>query len=316
MKFQNFYTSIFNKEIVPKAYVSNFLTTLVFIFFISFVLNISNVTLTGNDLIKEYQLGKIQNKDFLEVATIFVGDSSCGNAIDAKYFSELSKEKSVNLSLTGSWGVVGSLGIIKKAIKSNPKIKNIIIMQTPDIWRRPFSKEPILELYSTKEIFENLDLTTISSYYFNPKEIWWHLKSLYSKQNISEKIDTTNDYIQQKQKKYSNGKKTFHKNESLNYIKINKTKKRELSMLEDFCTQNSLHCIFLKGPTHTGLTENSTEYLQNIDTLFVNTEAITYDKTNFSYDNSCIGDSIDHIDTVCKKLSTQKYFSTIKEHLK
>lgn len=201
MKFLNFFILTFNHSYSPKAYVRSFLYSVVVIFALAFMLHISNMNLNGNDLIKEFQMQKIASEKFHDVSTLIVGDSSAGNALDAKYFSELSEQKSSNLSLTGSWGIVGSLGMIQNSIKKNPHIQNIIIIQTPDIWGRSFAKESILELYTFQDMYKYLSLSTIISYFFNPAEIWWHLKYKILSLKHQSSIDPQNDYVLQKKKK-------------------------------------------------------------------------------------------------------------------
>ena len=314
MKFLNFYT-LTSKIFLAKNYVHLLVLVLVLIFTTSFVLNRLDIVLTGNDLIKEYQIHKIKSKEFKDVPTIFVGDSSCGNAINATYFSQLSKQKSVNLALTGSWGFAGSLGMIKQAIKHNPKIKNIIIIQTPDIWKRELPEQSFLELYEFPDIYNNLKWSTIFSYYFNPKEFFWNIQQSFQEQNINDMIDYENDYVVQKKKKYSNNQKHIYAHQSLNTVQVNKAKIKELTMLNNYCKSESLNCIFLKGPLHKKITDSSMIHLNKIDSLLKTQNELIYFKNNFSYENECIGDSLDHIDTKCKKEVTLEYFNIVKNKL-
>ena len=55
----------------------------------------------------------------LIILILFCGDSSLGNSIDKRFFNKISNLKSENLSLTGSYGIAGSLGIIKRHIKKS-----------------------------------------------------------------------------------------------------------------------------------------------------------------------------------------------------
>lgn len=273
------------------------------------------MNLNGNDLIKEFQMQKIASEKFHDISTLIVGDSSAGNALDAKYFSELSEQKSSNLSLTGSWGIVGSLGMIQNSLKKNPHIQNIIIIQTPDIWGRSFAKESILELYTFKEMYKYLSLSTIISYFFNPAEIWWHLKYKIFSLKHQSTIDPDNDYVLQKNKKYSNGLLTLNSQESLNAIEISNDKKKELKMVREFCQDKALNCIFLKGPIHATLKKNSQKYLHEVDELLSNQKDLTYIPTTFSYPDKCMGDSLDHVDPRCKKNVTLDYYRAISPYL-
>ena len=253
----------------------------------------------------------------MDINTIIVGDSSGGNSMDAQYFTLLSGLQSENLCLTGSWGIVGSLGIIKKALHKNQNIKNIVIIHTLDIWGRDFPKESILELYDFNFIIHYLDTDSIFAYFFNLKEIWWHLKYLIMKilnHSTMTKIDTKNDYILQRDNKFSNGKST--PSAKVNFDTFSDAKKMELVMLDRFCRDQSLNCIFLNGPIHSDLVKDSDKIGNFLNSDIKQTfDNIKYYPTLFSYPAYKIGDSIDHIDTAYKKESTLNYYNLIKNDL-
>jgi len=71
----------------------------------------------------QYQVGKISQADKFD--TIFIGDSSLGNLIDAEYFSEETGQKAMNLALMGSYGYAGSYNMLKRAYAKNPDLKNV-----------------------------------------------------------------------------------------------------------------------------------------------------------------------------------------------
>ena len=58
--------------------------------------------LFGFQILNNYQIKKTQTLQNID--TVFVGDSSLGNALDAQHFSSLSGKDSVNLALTGLYG--------------------------------------------------------------------------------------------------------------------------------------------------------------------------------------------------------------------
>jgi len=312
--FQNFYTLIFRKTIKPKKYLFSLFFLFLLILLSAFLLHIIDFQTNGNDIIRHYQLKKINDKNFTNISTIILGDSSAGNAIDAKYFSNLSKKHTINLALTGSWGIVGSLGILKQAVKKNSHLRNIIIIHTLDIWERSFAEESILELYPIKDIFKYITIPTLLSYYFNPKEIEWNLKSLLSSKNIN-KINYTYDYIEQKNHKYSNNMKLINPHYSFNKLKINPEKLVELNMLEKFCQKNSLNCILMNGPIHISIAKNSTQYINVLQSKLKELKYIKYIPNIFSYSQECIGDSLDHIDIHCKQQVTEDYFNLLKKNL-
>ena len=50
-----------------------------------------------------------------KIETIFLGDSSLGNSINADYFSKLSKSNSLNLALSGNDSFAGSFALLENS---------------------------------------------------------------------------------------------------------------------------------------------------------------------------------------------------------
>jgi hypothetical protein len=281
------------------------------------LLNRSDFSLNGNDILRQYQLSKIESDAFENISTIIIGDSSGGNAIDANYFTELSNSQTTNLCLTGSWGIIGSLGILKKSLEHNHKIKNVIIIQTLDIWGRSYPKEAVLELFNLKDALQELNLKTLVEYYINPKEILWHLKHLNKKMfslDLSSEIDYKNDYVIQKKKKYSNNTQQLSAI-SFDNIKLHNDKLKELELLQNFCNTHSLNCVFTHGPIHASIANNSGQYLSYLNQELNKHFKIKHSDKVLKYPNSYIGDSPDHIDIRYKKEVTSDYFDVLKQYL-
>tara|TARA_Y100001978_G_C23698377_1_gene439124 strand:- start:1552 stop:2526 length:975 start_codon:yes stop_codon:yes gene_type:complete len=321
MNIRNSYISIFNPKFInPKSFLNLFLFFILFSYVASFTLNRLRLKITNNDIILDYQIQKLNDDGFDRINTIFVGDSSLGNSIDTKLFNSISKLNSKNLSLTGSFGVVGSLGIIKKALKKNPNIDNFIIIHSLNIWDKPYSKVAILELFSFKDIYLNLDIKSIFSYFLNLKEINWNIKYFFQKKlklnNRLYKIDNKNDFILQDNNKYSNQKLLLKKGENLNNTKLSLGKLKEIEMIDQFCKYNSLNCLFLNGPIHKSYIDNSPLFLEYVDKVISKKFSyIRYFPNIFSYESFKMGDATDHIDTRYKDQSTKDIYKVIKKNL-
>ena len=118
MNFLNSYTSTFNPYLKDKKKILKlFFLCIILSYSAAFILNRRGFKITKNDIILEHKLKKINDIGFSKVNTIFIGDSSGRNAIDSEFFNSISKLNSKNLSLTGSFGISGSVGILKKAFK-------------------------------------------------------------------------------------------------------------------------------------------------------------------------------------------------------
>ena len=293
-----------------------YIFSIVSVLLLSLLLNTLDYSYTENDVIRKYQLNKINNNSFKDVSTIILGDSSSGNVISAQHFYKLSGLKSENLSLTAAWGIEGSLGVLKKSLASNKKIKNIIIIQTFDVWSNPLTKESLLELSSILNALSTINLTDIISYYFNPREIIWFLRSFFGFNNELLEIDMENDFLKQRDSKYSNGERVLSDDFSLNGRLFSIDKVGEISRLVSFCNDNNLNCILVNGPIHSKLAKQSKKYIQYIvrKLTFFSSE-IQYITNISTFSNSKMGDSDDHLDVAYKKLVTKKYYALIKPYL-
>lgn len=309
MNFQNSYILIFNKDIAPKTFIKWFFYIILFLFLMSVFIKNLNIVMNSNDLIKNYQIQKIQKLESKNLDTIIVGDSSAGNAINAELFSKLTGQDTVNLSLTGSWGIVGSLGLIKKVYSIKPEIKSVIIIQTLDIWNRPFSDNSIHELFSLNDRLNILGLKSIINNEINLKEIKWfskYIKKKLKNENFP-KIDFANDYLMQKKKKQ------FKSFKSLKMISSGKIK--EFKLLEDFCNSKKLNCIFFNGPIHENVINKSEDFFLEYNSFMKKSNIIYFDKI-FQYKDNIIGDSLDHISPDYKDSITKEYAIEIKKYLK
>lgn len=81
--------------------------------------------------IVRFQNEKIAGLPAGSIDTVFIGDSSLGNAIDAKLFDRLSNTRSVNLALTGSFAYAGGLVMLKKVAEKQP-IRNVVLFYAID----------------------------------------------------------------------------------------------------------------------------------------------------------------------------------------
>ena len=305
MNFQNSYILIFNQPITAKRFTKILLSAVAMLLIFSVLLKYLNISMNSNDVIKEYQEKKINALNLEDIETIIIGDSSAGNSINATVFSDLSTSKTLNLSLTGSWGIIGSVGIAKKAYEINPNIKNVIIIQTLDIWDRPFVKKSIHEFFSFKERVDYLGIRSILDNEINVKEIQWFYEYLWKKIRGKEKtvVDKNNDYLLQKKKKYFTEINAF--------TKIGQDKKEEYRMLENFCVKRKLNCIYLNGPILDKIAQKSEDFLDTVYKKFMRQSKIQYVDKIFTYDNSMLGDAEDHIHPEYKDEVTKEYWKEI-----
>ncbi len=283
---------------------------------------------SDNDIIRRYQTQKIVSSEKIE--TLIVGDSSAGNAIDATYFTELSGDQTTNLALTGSFGLVGTYEMIHEVSVHHPELKNVIIIHTLDIWRRPFAKEGLFELrrgqnlFFWSSFFDRSPVLSYLEYAGQFKNILRAGRALLAKTPLGSfipsdaqilLIDETHDYLKQESSTYKNGEKTLQGDEKLSSL-IDEDKQKIFSMIDNLCGERKLNCLYLHGPIHEMVYHNSLPEVEAIHEKLQSAENIVALEKIFEYKNNQMGDSINHVDVSGKRTVTKDYFDYVKKYLK
>ncbi len=285
------------------------------LFVIAGFLHSLHLVYNENDRILAYQEHKLQK--LTKIETLIVGDSSAGNAIDAKYFSKLSHSKTLNVALTGSYGIIGSLNMLKRVAKEHKELKNVIIMQSLDVWYRPLNLTSYFKTRSTplSEMSGVID-SLYSKYFaflFNIKEINWFIKYLYEDKDST--IDIKHDYTKQKKYTFANGKKRLKEGVGLK-DKIDKDKLKILSLMDNFCGEKKLQCSYLHGALHVSLVKKDKKIIEHINTELSNVmKNIYFVPKPLAIQQRYMGDSNDHVDVSYKLQSTKESYNRIKENL-
>lgn len=88
------------------------------------------------------------------VNTVFIGDSSLGNALDARLFTQLSGGTTINLALTGfKFGLTGNVNVLAETLRRT-RPDTVVIMVTPEVAATPIATMedlPIKGFISTAE---------------------------------------------------------------------------------------------------------------------------------------------------------------------
>lgn len=79
-----------------------------------------------------FQDEKIRNLAPGSIDTVFIGDSALGNAIDVSLFVRLNEHSAINLALTGSFGYGAGLYQLRELAKSQPRLRNVILLYSVD----------------------------------------------------------------------------------------------------------------------------------------------------------------------------------------
>ena len=100
-----------------------------------------------------YQLAKLATSE--PVALLLVGDSSLGNAVDARAWTRSLHQPVLSLALSGDYGYRGTLNMIRRTLREQ-RPKAVVIFQTLDIATRKPSYEG--QIYTAERL---ADLTGV-----------------------------------------------------------------------------------------------------------------------------------------------------------
>ncbi|MBF0449951.1 MAG: hypothetical protein HQK75_04555 [Candidatus Magnetomorum sp.] len=257
-----------------------------------------------------YQTKKLNDQSNID--TIFIGDSSLGNAINANLFNSKTGLKSVNLALTGMYGYAGSYNMLKKAVRKN-RIKNVIMIQTIETLTRSVSYDGYLYSMDSLSDFTELQGNEITSlleasinilfsfnnlkrvifFYFNNSINTYTIEKDYIKQTIPIKQNINTPKIR---------------------IKVDNDKPSFLKKIVDYCNQNHINLIYLHGPYLGKIDEQSKTDINALNSFIKLTGAKLVETIPFLTTEQ-VGDQRDHVHPSYKDMITLFYCKTIKEQL-
>lgn len=264
----------------------------------------------------KWQLAKINSVESPQ--TVFLGDSSLGNAIDAAEWQQLSGQLTYNLALTGSFGYVGSYSLLRQVLQHG-RPKNVIIFQTADMLTRDNSDESWLSFldpapnslfdllrYQWKLTF-NMQELTLAAHWLGAKAC---CMILTCDSDLSHKTVIGNDYIKQGTPITLDPQVQGLKASNILIEKLNYLKK-----IADLCNQQNLNCLYAFGPLVQPICAASQEYFEKSSNLIVTTKLkLTMDSSVCIPVNE-IGDSEDHVAPPFKTKYTKLYFQALKPFL-
>jgi len=269
--------------------------------YISFIIKNSS---NKNFLLLNYQLNKIESSNFKTYKTIFFGDSSLGNAINNEFFSKLSGKKTINLALTESYGYSSIYNLIKKSLKKNSSIEDIIIINSFFFENNSdentgyyITSDTMTDFFASKNKINFI----LKPFIFFPE----YMKLIFNKKN-NENI-FKNDYVIQ------NDVQNLVKNKKHDLKNLNDSNLYYLNKIISICETNKLNLILIKGPVYESFyTEDMENYKKQIRRyerfdFFINTLNL------LSFDE--LGDYPMHVNYQYKNKITLNYYNILKDYL-
>jgi hypothetical protein len=253
----------------------------------------------------EYQVEKTKNSSQFE--TVFVGDSSLGNGVDAKIWEQLSGEKTGNLALTGAYGYAGTLNMLRRVIKKGYPEK-VIIMQTGDMLTRDVAWDGWLHTALTTSDFLDVPTQELLKTFANFDGLTSAARALVRRFGAPNNSPIAHDYIAQGASMSLGNREHFKVSvESFNPEKI-----KFLNALGGFCQENSLDCWYGVGPWYEKYCQQSSEWLELVIAKALEAGLKTL-PSPYCFSDEEIGDAWDHVAGPFKPQSTKYYFDLLND---
>lgn len=286
----------------------------------SFVLHRADLVYYDNDLIRHYQLAKLERAAPFD--TIVVGDSSAGNGLDASLLTRLSGRPTLNLALTGSFGLEGSLNMIRHAVRAS-RPANVVIVHTLDMWARPFS---LLAYYESEQglpaigvehpFLRNKTTADYLQYVVNPREIGRYVRHRLRGPQLQYTLDREHDYLAQRPSTIANGGIAIAPGARL-ARGIHPDKLAVFEIIDRYCELERLNCLYVHGPLYDRVFHASRAVADEINAALASIarhvrvvpDVLTFGKAD-------MGDSIDHVHPAAKAESTRRYYDLLRSYLR
>ena len=248
------------------------------------------------------------------IETVFVGDSSLGNSINAKLFSVLSGTKTVNIALNGHYGFAGSYNMLRRAVsKHKDSIERVIVMHTVDMMKRPISYVGYLltvggvsDVFGLQKKERGEVIRAFYNFVLSPSNVAAIGRSLLGK-SVVRPIE--NDYIKQQD--------VFDRRSASNIILRPPLEERKaffLRKLIEYSKERSIDVIYVHGPLWKPIVDASKEYLRTLNKELSKYDMILIENVLAIGDEE-LGDSEDHVAPAFKDMYTSKYYDLLEPYL-
>jgi len=285
-----------------------------FVLLIGHINHLRHVHMPYED-IYQYQMEKIKNAGPTD--TIFLGDSSLGNAINAALWSKLTKDNTMNLALTAGYGYEGAYVMLINALASNMHPKNVVIFFYP---RQIMEGTSDLIFLESPALFGNPDvplqrrLMLSWKMNMNIDSLVSNLRNLFKKKVVvKQNPEFTNDYMAQLPVERKDSKLAVTLRE-IEPKPVSPETILYLKKIYETCENNNLRCIYVHGPI---IGSDCHAMDKVIETADMHMKQIGFEivkGTPVCAPYSHMGDVPFHLRPEVKDLYTRKYYELIKPY--
>lgn len=264
----------------------------------------------GFALLLKHQEDKLASAQ--KIDTVFVGDSSLGNSIDAALFSDLTQHPSINLALTGRFGYAGSTNMALRAAR-DLGAKNIIIMQSVEIASRPPGALGNAFTGDQRDRFSPGNIGSYIDFIISEVAFRASIKGLSRKLRGKQRDQViVDDYVAQTEP--LSLQQAIKETSPLltSAAAIQEDAVLELKELAQSCKVLSLNCIFVHGPLLEYRCVRWKPYIEAVAASVTQMElTLANNGKPYCFPAEKLGDSGDHVAPQYKQEATRLYANTL-----
>lgn len=268
-----------------------------------------------------YQQKKIAGSS-KSIDLAFFGDSSLGNAVDAKQLSEISHQSIVNLALNGAMGLPVIYLQMKEAL-AQPHIRNAVIMLSPEAYRhhykrgsalfvsQTYAKPDLLLGISPRVAFSNG--LALSEMIFDEDVQRAGLRYILG--GPAEVLECPGcadlDYIVQSDKRVTPGDSdlSLWKGPYRDYDPF-------LERIVDLCQRYQVNCLYMHGPIMQEALDNNPTYVSAVDRKIEKFGLMLVAAMPIIIPDDDVGNAINHVRPDLRPLYSERIFKILQPMLK
>lgn len=246
------------------------------------------------------QLRKIEAAPGVDV--VLVGDSTLGNAVDARAWSEATGLQVLAVPLTGRYGYEGSLNLLRRVVaRHRPQV--VVVMQALDMPTRRISWEGLLFTAERWSDLEGAPLWRLVPPLANLDLTAGMLETLARPERPV--LFDSRGYVPQAPARQR--QRVVGMAEVLDPADIRPEKQRYLREIGALCREIAARCVYLHGPYPSPACEASRAYVAAADRFVSSAGLVPATDTPICLPPGAVGDAEDHVRPAMKEHYSELY---------
>lgn len=254
-----------------------------------------------------YQLGKIAAAS--RVDTLLVGDSTLGNAVDARVWSRESDRQVLSVPLTGDYGYGGSLNMLRRVLRHHrPRL--VVVFQSPEMMRRHIAYDGLM--YTAERLG---DIRGIPPWRLLGPLATWDIPLNMLVNGLTPRGPDPDliagDYISQQMGAAEARAKVVRDARFLKPAMVHPERAVFLGEIGALCARERIVCLYAHGPYVEPQCSSIGPYLHKVDALIRASGLIVVSGTPVCMPLDEAGDAADHVAPALKEHYSEIYRSLI-----